>query len=431
MNSLLFPFAQHDEGSSHEWLSFSRLDRCYRLCGTLAFPWLCQVPLIESVSEWMNMTSASPNKAQLGTLRVGFVPLIDSAPLIMAKELGLFARHGLSVHLSRELGWATIRDKIIYGELDAAHAPAALPFAANCGLGSDQCACVSGLVLNLQGNAITLSRELWGRGVRDAATLGVEIRRSRGRKTFTFGVVFSYSSHHFLLRQWLKSGAINPDLDVRIVVVPPGQMFPNLKLGYLDGYCVGEPWTSVAVRAGVGVCVATSPDLAPLHPEKVLMVRRAFAEERAEEHERLIAALMEACAFCDQPENRLRVSECLARPHYVNAPADCVRAGLAGPFDFGDGRVPAFLDLNIFNRNNANEPTDEKAAWVMECLYELLQSGAVTMHSLGRTPVLKNVFRRDVFKRVQLAIQNRHDRMQHNTNAYETQSIKEAISVTP
>src|SRR5436190_15640707 len=378
----------------------------------------------------MNTTTASQNKSRTRALRVGFVPLVDCAPLVMAQELGLFARHGLSIQLSREIGWATIRDKIIYGELDAAHAPAALPFAANFGLGSDQCACVSGLVLNLQGNAITLSRELWERGVRDAETLREEIRRNWGRKTFTFGVVFSYSSHHFLLRRWLKSGGINPDADVRIVIVPPGQMFPNLKLGYLDGYCVGEPWTSVAVRAGAGVCVATSLDLEPLHPEKVLMVRRAFAEERAEEHERLIAALLEACAFCDQPENRLRVGETLARPQYVNAPADCVRTGLVGPFEFGGGRVPAFIDLNIFNRNNANDPTDEKAAWVMEHLYELLQSGAMIFPSLARTPVLKNVFRRDVFERAKQVV-SRPNQNDLSANPYETQSIKEPFSVTP
>ncbi len=376
----------------------------------------------------MKMTSSLPHRSRSGALRLGFVPLVDSAPLVMAQELGLFAKHGLCVALSRELGWATIRDKIIYGELDAAHAPAALPFAANFGLGSDQCACVSGLVLNLQGNAITVSRKLWDRGVYDAKTLREEIFRNRGRSTFTFGVVFSYSSHHFLLRQWLKSGGINPDVDVRIVVVPPGQMFPNLKLGYLDGYCVGEPWTSVAVHAGTGVCVATSLDLAPRHPEKVLMVRRAFAEDRAEEHERLIAALLEACAFCDQPENRLRVSECLALPHFVNAPAGCVRAGLTGPFEFGDGRVRASLDLIIFHRHNANEPTDERAGWVMERLYELLQSGALMFPSLARTPVLKNVFRRDVFQRARQTV-SQPDRSQHATNSYEAQPIQDPISV--
>ena len=175
----------------------------------------------------------------------------------MAHELGLFRKFGLNVSLSRELGWATIRDKIIYGELDAAHAVAGLPFAVSLGLGSIQCECVTGLVLCLQGNAITLSQDLWLRGVRDAGGLHREILRSRGRRTFTFGVAFPFSSHNFLLRQWLLSGGIQPDRDVRIVVVPPPQMFANLEAGNLDGYCVGEPWNSVAVKKGAGWCAAT------------------------------------------------------------------------------------------------------------------------------------------------------------------------------
>ena len=130
----------------------------------------------------MKMNSGSLNRSRKNLLRVGFVPLVDCAPLVMAQELGLFAQYGLKVELQRETSWAQIRDKTIYGELDAAHAPAALPFAANFGLGSDQCACVSGLVLNLQGNAITLARGLWERGVRDAETLRQEIRRNWGRK---------------------------------------------------------------------------------------------------------------------------------------------------------------------------------------------------------------------------------------------------------
>src|SRR5256885_6396198 len=116
-------------------------------------------------------------------LRIGFVPLTDCAPLIMAAELGLFARYGLSVTLGREIGWATVRDKIVYGELDAAHALAAMPIAATLGLGSIQCDCLTGLVLSLNGNAITLSQDLWTRGVRDAATLRQEIERARGKKT--------------------------------------------------------------------------------------------------------------------------------------------------------------------------------------------------------------------------------------------------------
>jgi ABC-type nitrate/sulfonate/bicarbonate transport system substrate-binding protein len=170
---------------------------------------------------------------------VGFVPLTDCAPLIMAHELGLFRKYGLRVALSRELGWATIRDKIIHRELDAAHALASMPVAATLGLGSIRCDCLTGLVLNLHGNAITLSEELWRRGVRDGATLRDEIRKLHVQKKFTFGVVNPFSSHHYLLRNWLASFGIRPDRDVRIVTVPPPQMVPNLKAGNLDGFCRG------------------------------------------------------------------------------------------------------------------------------------------------------------------------------------------------
>jgi ABC-type nitrate/sulfonate/bicarbonate transport system substrate-binding protein len=171
-----------------------------------------------------------------------------------------------------------------------------MPVAATLGLNSVACDCLTALVLNLNGNAITLSADLWNRGVRDAATLQAEIARTRGEKTFTFGVVYSFSSHNYLLRNWLAAAGIQPDRDVRIVVVPPAQMVPNLKAGHLDGFCVGEPWNSVAVRAGEGCVVAVSAELDPLHPEKVLMVRRDFAERHAPEHLALIAALLEARA---------------------------------------------------------------------------------------------------------------------------------------
>src|SRR5438552_12946031 len=217
-------------------------------------------------------------------LQVGFVPLTDCAPLVMASERGLFRKYGLRVALSRELGWATIRDKVIHGELDAAHALAAMPVAATLGLGSIRCDCLTALVLNLHGNAITLSEELWRRGVRDGATLRAQILATRGANTLTFGIVYPFSSHHYLLRRWLESFGIRPNRDVRIVVVPPPQMVTNLKAGHLDGFCVGEPWNSVAVQSRAGWCIATSAELEPGHPEKVLMVRNDFAEKCAHEH---------------------------------------------------------------------------------------------------------------------------------------------------
>jgi ABC-type nitrate/sulfonate/bicarbonate transport system substrate-binding protein len=327
-------------------------------------------------------------------LQIGFIPDGDCAPIVAAYESGLFEKYELHVELRRETRWATIRDQVIHGELDATHAPASLPFITNLGIDSDQCACVAGMVLSLQGNAITVSRELWDAGVRDAAALRELVYRNWGRRTYTFGIVFPHSPPYFLLRQWLKAGGVQPHHEVRIVVIPPAQMYPTLKLGYIDGFCVGEPWTSLAVEAGAGACVVTSAELCPLHPEKVLMVRHDFAQERASEHERLIAALLEACAFCDRPGSRPLLAEMLSQPHYVNAPPDCLKNGLG----------PGFGGLNIFHRHDANDPTNERATWIVDRLHELMEESVLKLPSLSRTPMVKNVFRRDIFERAKIAV---------------------------
>jgi ABC-type nitrate/sulfonate/bicarbonate transport system substrate-binding protein len=171
-----------------------------------------------------------------------------------------------------------------------------------------------------------------------------------------------------LLRQWLRAGGINPDRDVHLVVVPPPLMFSNLVAGHLDGFCVGEPWNTVTTQAHAGVSVAVSCDLAPLHPEKVLMVRADFAEQRADEHCRLIAALIEAAAYCDKAEHRPQIAEILAQPRYVNAPNRAIRASLEEP------------DHHIFG---ANEPSAEKANWVLT--------------HMGLTDVPSRYFRRDIY----------------------------------
>jgi two-component system, oxyanion-binding sensor len=330
-------------------------------------------------------------------LQIGFIPDGDCAPLAVARESGLFEKYELNVQLRRETRLSNIRDRLIEGDLHAVHAPATLPFITNLGIDSDRCAAVTGMVLSLQGNAITISRQLWDEGVRDGRTLRDLIFRNWGKRTFTFGVVFPHSPALLLLRRWLREGCVSPS-EVRIVVVHPAQMFPTLKLGYIDGFCAGEPWTSLAVEAEAGVCVATSRELAPLHPEKVLMVRNDFADNRADEHERLVAALIEACAFCDQPINRPLISEMLAQPQYVNAPTDCLK-NILGTEESESGSAANPAPLNIFYKYNANEPTDDKAAWVLGHLYEMIEQRALQLPSSERMPILKNVFRRDIFQR--------------------------------
>lgn len=332
-----------------------------------------------------------PNK----NLRLGFVPLTDCAPLVMAQELGLYKKFGVKVQLSRELGWATIRDKVIHGELDAAHALAAMPVAATLGLGSVACDCLTALILNLNGNAITLSNDLWQRGVRDGKTLREEIIRTRREKVFTFGAVFPFSSHRHLLRRWFAAHGIDADRDLRIVVVPPPQMVANLKAGNLDGFCVGEPWNSVAVQARAGWIAATSSELDALHPEKVLMVRSDFATKRHEEHVALVAALIEACEFCDQPGNHERVIETLAREEFVGTSKDALRHGINGNLDFSYDTERSVSDFCIFHRDNANEPSGDKAAWALDLVRA---SRLCPEPSAINFAVAKKIFRTDIFE---------------------------------
>jgi len=326
--------------------------------------------------------SPVPNR----TLRVGFVPLCDCAPLVLAHELGLFAKYGLRVQLSREIGWATIRDKIIYRELDAAHALAPMALTACLGIGSIQAPALTGLVLSLNGNAITVATSLRTPEVTDGPSLALFARRSS--EPLVFGIPFLYSSHHFLLRAWLGSHGLLVGRDVRLVVVPPPQMPAHLKAGHLDGYCVGEPWNTVAALAGFGWRVAKSEEIAPGHPEKILMTLRGFAESRSDEHEQLIAALLEACRYCAEPGNREHVVEVLRRPQYVNTTAESLRESLeAASLTLANGGT----DFEA-----AHEPSADKAAWVYQHLQE---SGLLPATTTFRITQVATIFRPDIFKR--------------------------------
>ena len=312
----------------------------------------------------------------------------------MAQEQGLFRRHGLSVTLSREVGWATIRDKIIYGELDAAHAPGFMVLSTTLGLNCPPCPCLTAFVLNVNGNAITLSNELRELGVRDAATMAREIARRRRERIFVFGVVFAHSSHHIHLCDWLAGAGVEPQRDVRVVVVPPPQLFRNLAAGTIDGYCAGEPWNSLAVSEGAGWCAATSLDLAPGHVEKVLMVRADFAEHRKEEHLALVAALNEAAELCDDAAFRPELARLLARREFVNVPEPVIAAGLVGPFSDGRGRSIPGADFIQFHRDGANDPTPAKAAWLLE---ELVRHGLVPRETELPADLAESTFRTDLY----------------------------------
>ena len=315
------------------------------------------------VSNARNPTLTAAPRSRM-RVRIGFIALVDCAPLLVAHELGLFVKQGVDVELSREVGWATVREKILYRQLDAAHAIAGLTLALRLGLDGIGCPAIAPFVFNLNGNAITLSTDLWRRGVRDVKGLQ-KLIRSTPQHLFTFGIVARTSSHNFMLRRWLKGAGIDPDHDVRLVVLPPTQMAGSLSAGLIDGYCAGEPWNSVAVANGIGWCPVTSEDLMPGHPEKVLLTTEDFAMDHPFEMTAIIRALHEACSFCDRMENRPQVVEVLHSSGLFHVNKNILRQSLVGPFDDGTSERRSTENFHIFHRNNTNEPTREKADWLL------------------------------------------------------------------
>ena len=342
------------------------------------------------------MKSMRTRSSAIPRVRIGFIALADCAPLLVADKLGFFQKQGVEVELSREVGWATIREKILFHQLDAAHAIAGLALSLRLGLDGHTCPAVAPFVFNLNGNAITLGIDLWRRGVRDAVTMH-KLIRSTPQRLYTFGVVARSSSHHLLMREWLMKGGIDPDCDVRIVVLPPTQMAGSLRAGLIDGFCAGEPWNSAAVAAGSGWCPALSADLAPGHPEKALLTTEDFVEQNPEALNRVIRALYDACAWCDKKDNRPALVDLLHDSGHLRVERETLFASLVGPFNDGTGHASDASEFHIFHRFNANEPTREKAEWLLR---GFLKHGLLpaNQESVARA-ALRDCWRPDLFHR--------------------------------
>ncbi|WP_374452251.1 CmpA/NrtA family ABC transporter substrate-binding protein [Phenylobacterium sp.] len=287
-------------------------------------------------------------------LRLGFVPLTDSAPLVVARERGFFEAEGLKVELSREVSWATIRDKVAVGALDGAHMLAPLALAATVGAGSEPTPMIAPMALNLNGAAVTLSTRLTAapgeNGEAVALAKLIARRRKEGASPLTFAVVYPYSVHNYLLRDWLAAAGVDPDSDIRLTVAAPSRMAELLADGVIEGFSAGEPWSSVAVASGAGRVAVRASQLWGRAPDKVLGVTQEWAQENGEILTRLLRALIAAAAWCDTPEHRGELSSLLAGPAYVDAP----RAAIA-----------ASLDDVIFHRDGANAPRPAQAAWLL------------------------------------------------------------------
>src|SRR6267378_1779432 len=251
-------------------------------------------------------------------LRIGFIPLCDAAALIVAVDKGFAAAEGLDIELVREVSWSNVRDKLNIGLFDAAHLIAPVAIASSLGLGHIKVPIVAPFGLGLNGNAITVSPMLHA-ALGEAAegdmldpmvsakalARVIAQRKARGQEPLTFGMTFPFSTHNYHLRFWMAAGGVDPDEDVRLVVLPPPYMVESLANKHVDGFCVGAPWNSVAVDLGVGFI---------LHFVSEILVRA---------HRR-------ATAFVEDSANRDEVAAILAAPNRIGVESEVVRRTLDG-----------------------------------------------------------------------------------------------------
>jgi len=302
-------------------------------------------------------------------VKLGFISLTDCAPLVVAKELGLFTKYGVDVELEKEASWAVVRDKILNGEIDGAHCLFSMPFSVYTGIGGKAGSEMKiAMVLNNNGQAITLSKDFCGLvGFKEINKVAAAVKNVQSRKEVTFAMTFPGGTHDIWLRNWLAAAGVNQK-SVGIITIPPPQMVANMRVDNMEGYCVGEPWNGVAASQNVGFTHIATQDIWKNHPEKALVVNSNFASSNKEELKNVMKAIIEACRWLDNMSNRSKAAAWLTKPNYVNAPLQVIEARLKGSYDLGcDLGVQKYKDdyMTFYNNGIVNMPRKSYGIWFL------------------------------------------------------------------
>lgn len=278
--------------------------------------------------------SDAPEKPEV---TIGFIPLTDCASVVMASVLGLDKKYGLKITPSKEASWAAVRDKLVNNELDASHVLYGLIYGVHLGVSGTKKDMAILMGLNHNGQAITLSNQLKDKGVTDGATLKKLITNEK--REYTFAQTFPTGTHAMWLYYWLAANDIHPMNDVKTIVVPPPQMVANMRVGNMDGYCVGEPWGARAIFDKIGFTSITTQDIWKDHPEKVLGTTSEFVQKYPNTARAMTMAILEASKYIDTAANRGEVAKVIADKSYVNAPVDVIEGRFLGKYDNGAGKT--------------------------------------------------------------------------------------------
>ena len=306
--------------------------------------------------------SDAPEKKEV---KIGFIPLTDCSSVVMASVMKFDEKYGIKITPSKEASWAAVRDKLVNGELDASHVLYGLVYGVQMGIGGPKKDMAILMNLNHNGQAFTLSRKLYDKGVKSVTDLAAFMKKEKGE--YTFAQTFPTGTHAMWIYYWLAAHGIHPFNDAKAITVPPPQMVANMRVGNMDGYCVGEPWPFRAIVDKIGFTANTTQDLWKDHPEKVLGCTAEFVEKYPNTARAMTAAIIEAGRWIDASlSNRQKTAEVVADKSYVNTDMEVIVARMLGRYDNGIGRVWDDKDhMKFYNDGYVTFPFLSDGMWFM------------------------------------------------------------------
>jgi nitrate/nitrite transport system substrate-binding protein len=309
--------------------------------------------------------AAGSDKPEKEEVRIGFIPLTDCASVVMASVLGFDKKYGVKIIPSKEASWAGVRDKLVNGELDMAHVLYGLIYGVHLGVSGPKKDMAVLMTLNNNGQAITLSKKLADKGAVDGASLAKVMKTDK--REYSFAQTFPTGTHAMWLYYWLASYGIDPFKDAKAITVPPPQMVANMRVGNMDGFCVGEPWGHRAIVDGIGITAVTTQDIWKDHPEKTLGTTADFVKKYPNTTRAVMMAVLEASRWIDAGlQNKLKMAETVAEKSYINTGVDAINQRILGRYQNGLGKT--WDDPNhmkFFNDGAVNYPYLSDGMWFL------------------------------------------------------------------
>ncbi len=355
---------------------------------------------------WVGSAFAS-DAPETPDMKFGIIALTDCSPIVVAHEKGFFKKYGINATINKGANWAAIRDSLSNGDNTATHMLIGMPIASTMGLaGSPKKPMIAPWLLNRNGQSITLANKFKGKVTDDPKALKPFVDEAKKAGTpLTFAMTFPPGTHAMWMRYYLAAGGINPDTDISLITVPPPQMVANMKVGKMDGFCVGEPWNARAIADDVGYTSINTQGIWKNHPEKVCAFTEEFAAKNPKTVKAVLKALHEASIWLDDLNNRPEQAKIVASPSYINCPEDIILSRLQGKYIYGDGRKLRDPDYMIFSQRNCNYPQAKYAKWWLTQFRRWgLVEGAPDYEG-----VAKQVMRADIYEEAMKEIGYAHD----------------------